>query len=79
MTTTILTIATSAGTVELYQDRRGYWITNPRGYRIGEIGSGAFHNLDYAINVASRVAASWQIYAEAAGEPDTPINANIGQ
>ena len=65
--TTILTVATSAGDVELYETREGYYITNPEGYRIGNLGCGAFKDLDHAVNVTSQVAATWEQVADARG------------
>ena len=64
---TILKISTSAGDVELYEGRYGYFITNPKGHCIDNLGCGAFMDLDHAVNVASQIAATWQHEAEQVG------------
>lgn len=48
---------TQAGTIEVYQDRDGYWVRNAEGSRIGDMGCGAFKTDVRAMSVAIAICA----------------------
>ena len=52
-----VTLETQGGTIKVYQDRDGYWVRNVEGYRIGDMGCGAFKTDVRAMSVAIAICA----------------------